>query len=77
MKKLWLDLAGERPEISETREMVGFILRAITIIFFAISFFALLMGRGTLIVFAPMLVVLIACPLWIIAWYPIPKKYLD
>jgi hypothetical protein len=39
MKKLWLDIAGERPEISEARDMVGFVLRAIAIIFFVLSFF--------------------------------------
>jgi hypothetical protein len=77
MKKLWLDIAGERPEISEGREMVGFILRSIAIIFFVLSFFALLMGRGSLEIFAPMLVAGVATIGWVLAWYPIPKKYLD
>jgi hypothetical protein len=77
MKKLWLDIAGERPEISEARDMVGFILRAIAIIFFLLSFFALLMRRGSLDIFAPMLVAGIATIGWVLAWYPIPKKYED
>jgi hypothetical protein len=77
MKKLWYDIAGERPEISEGREMVGFILRSIAIIFFVLSFFALLMGRGSLEIFAPMLLAGIATIGWVLAWYPIPKKYED
>lgn len=77
MKKLWLDFAGERPEISDEREMVGFILRAIAIIFFLLSFFALLVERGSLDIFAPMLVAGIATIGWVLAWYPIPKKYED
>lgn len=77
MKKLWLDIAGERPEISDDREMIGFVLRSIAIVCFALSFFALLMGRGTLATFAPMIVAGIATIGWVLAWYPFPKKYID
>jgi hypothetical protein len=77
MKKYWLDLAGERPEISESRDMLGFVLRSIGIVCFVLSLFALVSGRGSLEVFAPMIIAVIAIPLWLLAWYPIPKKYLD
>jgi hypothetical protein len=77
MKKLWLDFAGERPEISDEREMVGFILRAIAIIFFLLSFFALLVERGSLDIFVPQFISGIATIGWVLAWYPIPKKYED
>ena len=77
MKKLWYDIAGDRPAVSESREMVGFMLRSIGIVCFVLSLFALLMGRGSLEIFAPMLVAVIVIPLWVLAWYPIPKKYED
>ena len=77
MKKLWLDIAGERPEISDDREMIGFVLRSIAIVCFVLSFFALLMGRGTLATFAPMIIAGIATIGWVLAWYPIPRKYED
>jgi hypothetical protein len=77
MKKLWLDFAGERPEISDEREMVGFILRSIAIIFFVLSFFALLVERNLVDIIVPQLVSGIATIGWVLAWYPIPKKYED
>lgn len=77
MKKLWLDIAGERPEISDDREMVGFVLRSIAIVCFVLSLVALLMGRGTLATFAPMIIAGIATIGWVLAWYPIPPKYED
>jgi hypothetical protein len=77
MKKYWLDLAGDRPEISQSREMLGFVLRSIGIVCFVLSLFALVSGRGSLEIFAPMIIAVIAIPLWLLAWYPIPKKYLD
>lgn len=77
MKKFWHALAGVRPEVSQSREMVGFILRSIGIIGVVLSFFALLMGRGAFIVFAPMLVGLVALFFCVVAWYPLPKKYED
>ena len=77
MKKLWLDLAGERPEISDDREMIGFVLRSIGIVCFVLSLFALLAGRGSLEIFAPMIVAGIATIGWVLAWYPFPKKYID
>ena len=77
MRKLWLDIAGERPEISEARDRVGFVLRAIAIIFFVLSFFALLVERNLVDIIVPQLVSGIATIGWVLAWYPIPKKYED
>lgn len=77
MKKYWHNLAGDRPAVSQSREMVGFVLRSIGIVGVVLSLLALLMGRGLFIVLAPMLVGLVALFFCVVAWYPLPKKYED